>query len=184
MSRNVLRYITCWRWKRGNNLLRSGERRNTTILLLNQWLYFLASSALCCKLWVCPSHLFFPASLHSFFFSFHLPLFLLHVSKGTPFTRVLLTSSRIPAMGTKTPLFRSKFVSPVGSVHLHVLCLCAESQVTPRPKWKVWCLHVMKLAWLPTGGKWLLLKLVWCVGCLPWCYWENFHVNNMLVVTN
>lgn len=66
---------------------------------------FLAFSALFLNIFL------FTVLVHSGYL-FLLITFFLHVSKGTPFTRVPLTSSRIPAMGIKELLFRSKFVSP------------------------------------------------------------------------
>lgn len=94
--------------------------------------------------WVCPFSCF-SSFLFLLFSPFHLPL--LHVSKGTPFTRVPLTSSRIPAMGVKVLRFRPKFVSPVGLVGLHVLFSVQSAEV--------WRLHVLRLACSPTGGTFL-----------------------------
>lgn len=82
------------------------------------------------------------------FLSSVFPLFLLHVSKGTPFTRVLLTSSRIPAMGTKAPLFRSKFVSACRTPPCTRMYFCSE------------CCSACSY----TGGRCLLLQLPWSVG--------------------
>lgn len=52
------------------------------------------------------------------------PSFLLHISKGIQYTRALLTSSRIPALGIKALLYKSECVC-----HLLPLCTCMSVQV-------------------------------------------------------
>lgn len=61
---------------------------------------------------------------------FYLPPFLLHVSMGILSTRVLLTSSRIPAMGIRGQPFRFKFVSLWTCCACMHLCVCAHDRYT------------------------------------------------------
>lgn len=101
-----LLYILASFWETLHFYLVTTQRRNVEIAPLSESVFL--PSLFCC-LEHPLNNISLPVLL-SYSVILLLP-FLLHVSMGILSTRVLLTSSRIPAMGTKGQPFRSKFVS-------------------------------------------------------------------------
>lgn len=117
-------------------------------------------------------HCFFLPLFISSVFPSHLPLFLFHVSKGTPFTRALLTSSRIPAMGAKEPLLKVCITCWLYALHVLVSVQRAVLLLDWNERFSD-CMLWNNM--LPHGWLMFLTKVVVICWVFPSCRWQIFQ---------